>query len=151
MPKTLYKSAISKQTKRTPARVVGYYTAQEAAKQLGVDVATLKYRRDHAVAGEYLELLGVQKSHPMFAQLAKSHMIYVGKHYYKKAEFNAFVHEYVNRPQVISARRRRTVFPTVKQAILEYNITSQKELERAISTLTTLFQSDQRVSFTVYA
>ena len=55
----LFNPSVSRKTKRAPARIAGYFTTPEAAVVLGVDPATLRYRRDTADAKAYWEMLGV--------------------------------------------------------------------------------------------
>jgi len=148
--RTLYSPALSRQLKRAPARVVGYYTTPEAAEKLGVDPSTLRYRRDHADAKAYWEMLGLSVVDPMNELLTKSHMIRDGHHYYETRSFDKFVKLYLARPEVIRARKAKVGFNKPKAIMMHVTMNKQKDIEKLAMHLLSLLQTDGQVSVTVY-
>lgn len=148
--RTLYTADISRKTKRTPARIVGYYNTPEAAAELGVDPSTLRYRRDHADAKTYWEMLGLSVTDPMNEELAKSHMIRDGQHYYEKKAFDKFVKMYLARPEVIRARKAQLTFSKPKAPMLHVTLTKQQDIELLAMHLATLLEADGQVTLSVF-
>lgn len=138
----LYNPTISKRTKRQPQRMVGYYTTPEAAEQLGVDPATLRYRRDSADAKAYWDLLGVTANDDINELLARSHTIYNGHHYYEQKKFDKFVKLYLKRPEVIRARKRFTTFPTTHTELLTHTITNNEDIEKIKYVIDRMFKAE---------
>lgn len=135
---------------RSIARLAGCYTTQEAAAKLGVDPATLRYRRDTADAKKLWEMLDIQPSDKMNDMLWKSHRIYNKRHYYEKASFDKFVRMYLRRPEVIRARKRKQSFPQGKRETLNYVVTKAGDIDKLAQIMKTLLASDGVVQCSIY-
>jgi hypothetical protein len=145
----LYNPTISRKTKRAPARITGYYTTPEAAEVLGVDPATLKYRRDAADAKAYWDLQGVEVTDKLHDILAKSHMLENGHHYYEQKGFKKFAKLYNARPKVLAARRRHLTFPTGTTQYTKVTVENQKQADNLRKIITTLLRIEGKVTVTV--
>ena len=148
--KKLFDPTISRKTKRAPASIAGFYTTPEAAEKLGVDPATLRYRRDTADAKAYWEMLGVTITDEMNKHLAASHMLNDGHHYYERKPFDKFVKMYLKRPEVIRARKRFKRFPEGKQTLMQFSLTSPADVKKLADRLTVLLKTDGAISGTIY-
>jgi hypothetical protein len=146
----LYNQTISRKTKRQPAQYVGYYTTKDAAEVLGVDVATLRYRRDGADAAAYWDMLGLTMTDQAFKHLAESHEIFDGHDYYEKKAFNKFVNLYLKRPNVQRARKRFATFPQGRNKLFSKKIESPAELRKVQQHLVTLFMTDGCITCEIY-
>lgn len=150
MPK-LYNPSISRKTKRAPARIVGYYTTPEAAEILGVDPATLRYRRDTADAKAYWEMLGVEVTDKLNEILAKSHMLHNGHHYYEQKGFRKFAKLYNQRPMVQAARKRHLTFPEGSTQLMKVTIESKAQIDDVYNILNTLLRVEGKLTLTIGA
>jgi len=135
--KKLFDPTISRKTKRQQPRMVGYYTTIEAAEKLGVDPATLRYRRDTADATAYWDMLGIECKDTLAHLLNTSHLRQDSYHYYEKKAFNKFVKLYNQRPKVKAARARRLRFPD-KAAVTTFEIASNEQIAQLAKVLQTL-------------
>jgi len=135
---------------RSLARLAGCYTTQEAAQKLGVDPATLRYRRDTADAKKLWELLDIQATDPMNDLLSRSHRIYNKRHYYECIAFDKFVRAYLKRPEVIRARKRKLTFPQGKREALTYVITKPADIDKLAQIMKNLLASDGVVQCSIY-
>lgn len=149
--KPLFDTIVSKKTRREAPKVHGFYTAQEAAEQLGVDVSTLRYRRDAADAQSWWELIGVMESDETYRVLAESHQIIHGKHYYEIKLFDKFVREYLQRPQVQRARRAKTTWLTAHtvEPLTTVTISSDEQIDELAKVLIKLRMFSPNLSITI--
>lgn len=144
----LFDPTISRKTKRQQPRMVGYYTTVEAAEKLGVDPATLRYRRDTADATAYWDMLGIECKDTLAHLLNTSHLRQDSYHYYEKKAFNKFVKLYNQRPKVKAARARRLRFPD-KVAVTTFEITSKEQADHIAKVIHTLLKVDKKVTVMV--
>ncbi len=139
--RTLYDTTTSKQTRRAVAKVHGLYTAREAAEQLGVDIGTLKYRRDHADAKTLWEMLGTAEEDATYKLLSESHQIIDGKHYYEQKTFDKFVKKYNARPEVQRARKAKTTWRNAQKSevLMTLPVNTAEDIIEVTKALQTLF------------
>lgn len=144
----LFTPVTNRQLKRQPAKLLGYYTTKEAAKKLGVDVATLRYRRDTADAKRYWTDRGVMLSDAAFDHLAQSHKIIKSHHYFEQTHFDKFVRLYLKRPEVQRARKAKLAFPKTTNATT-YTITTDEEIAKIARAMHALLASDGALRVTL--
>lgn len=149
MAGTMYDTKVAKQTRKQPSTMVGYYTQKEAAKVLGVVEGTMKYRRDHAVAGAKWEELGLKDNDPAYALLNQSHTIRNEKHYYLRSKFDQFAALYKKRPEVVRARRQRTKFVGT-HTIRSVTVRTQAECDDFTKFIQALLKVDGAVHITIH-
>ena len=147
--KTLYASSTARSVRRQPGKLAGHYTTPEAAEKLGVDPATLKYRRDAADAKSYWDMLGIPNNSEMYKYLSDSHSIYDNHHYYEKKKFDKFVKLYIARPEVIRARKRHLRFPKGKVQILTYTVTNRDDIVMIEAHMKTLLKTDGQLQVVI--
>lgn len=147
----LFDPAVSKTTKRVQAKIKGFYTAQEAADALGVDVSTLRYRRDSADAKAWWELIGVMEGDETYRLLAESHQIINGKHYYEIKLFDKFVQKYLERPQVQRARKAKTTWMTAKtpETLTTVTVVSDEQIAELATVLVKLRMFSPTLTITI--
>jgi hypothetical protein len=146
-----YNAAVSRKIKRTPARLANHYTTPEAAEVLGVDPATLKYRRDSADAKTLWADMGAQDIDALSQMLADSHAMYQGHHYYNKRLFNKFARLYNKRPKVIAARARRLTFPAGAQQLTQLTIESAAQVKKVEKILAAMLRTEGKLTLTIGA
>ena len=146
--KKLFDATIGRKTKRQVPRVKGFYTTPEAAEVLGVDPATLRYRRDSADASAYWDMLGIECKDTLAQLLNASHMWLNRHHYYEKKAFNKFAQLYNQRPKVKAARARRLRFPD-KVTTSTFEITSKMQIEQLTKVLQTLLRTEGKLTVVV--
>ena len=147
----MFDGTVSRKTKRSIPKLIGHYTAPEAAEKLGVDVATLKYRRDAADAKTLWEMIGVSVSDPMNELLAKSHVIHNKHHYYERKQFNKFAAIYLKRPEVIRARKRHLTFPNGPTELGTFTITTAAEAAALAACITSLLAVDGPIRCNIFS
>ena len=141
----MFDTSVNTKVRRATPTLLGHYTTQEAAAKLDVDPSTLRYRRDTADAKSLWEMLGVTPNDAVNDALARSHVIHNGHHYYERKQFDKFVKLYLQRPEVIRARKQRLRFPKTRQEILSHTVTSEADIQLLTTHMRALLKVDGAV------
>lgn len=137
-----------------PAKVLGFYTASEAADVLGVVPSTLRYRRDSASAQSYWELQGLYENDECAKLLAKSHKIINRKHYFAAEHFDAFAQKYLQKPRVVQARKEKHVWATAAtlqtaREIMQLEINEPTDVQQVAKILLQLLKDGRPLKLTI--
>ena len=150
MATKMFDAKVSRKTKAAQTEIAGYYTQRVAAERLGVDSATLAYRRDSADAKAFWK--GKVQDDKILAFLHDSHKIVKGRHYFKIDLFDTFADLWVQRPEVIRARAAQTTFITNKkiEPIMERTIETVKDRQLLADQLGILNSTDGKLKVLVF-